>query len=76
MTDDERAFRYDPARLTWQWYAALQRHGVIHPSSPEVQRLGYATMFMGWTMDDARLACDEANRQRAAWVAAQGDTTP
>jgi hypothetical protein len=76
MTDDDRTFRYDPMRLTWKWYAALQRHGVIHPSPPGVQRLGYATMFMGWTMDDARQCCEDANIARAAWIAAQGDTTP
>jgi hypothetical protein len=75
MTDDDRAFRYDPARLTWQWDAWYRRHVVRHPAPPSVQHLGCATLFMGWTMAEARLACKEANEERAAWVAAQGDHT-
>jgi hypothetical protein len=74
MTDADRTFRYDPARLTWQWDAWYRRHAVIHPSPPGAQRLGFPTTFMGWTMAGARLACKTANIERAAWIAAQGDT--
>jgi hypothetical protein len=74
MTDADRTFRYDPARLTWLWSDFHQRHGVMHPAPPGMLLLHSALLFMGWTMDDARQCCDDANIERATWIAAQGDT--
>ena len=54
-------FIYDPTRLVPQYSHFHQRLAYVHPSSPSTQALGYPTIFMGWTPDEARAACAHAN---------------
>lgn len=56
---------YSTKRLEWKWDLFHARYGVHHEAPPEIRALGYTdSMFMGWTMAEARQACIAENVRR------------
>lgn len=64
--DMDRGWRFDTRQLFPQWDSVRQRFGYMHPERPSVQAaLGYATVFMGWTLADAEACCHTSNDRLA-----------
>lgn len=57
----DHGWRYDDNLLTWKWNHFHQRLYVSHPAKPSSKQLGYADVFMGWTLAEARQCIQEAN---------------